>query len=67
MNIWQLKTRDGRKFKVNIENRNQADRVRQVIFNLNKDKEEDYIIEIDTNICNGIYNIRQFENLASFL
>jgi len=65
MQIWELKTQNGRVFKVNIENTNQEKRLRKVIAsNSNKSYEKFISIEV---IQNGIYNIKSFEKLANTL
>ena len=56
MNITELKTKDGRTFRVATENKSQVQRLNTIINN-NKDA----FISIDSNICNGVHSIKQFE------
>lgn len=66
MNIWELETKNGRIFRVAIENKSQLKRIKKVIAD-NKNKEYEIFIRIDTNALNGIHEIKSFENLANSL
>ena len=66
MKIWELKTKNGRVFRVCIENANQEKRLHKVIAdNENKTAYEKFIsIKV---ITVGIHNIADFERLADTL
>ncbi len=62
MQVYELETKNGRIFRVAVENKSQTDRMFRKI-NENKGKHEEFIrIEI---INNGINNIKSFEKLIS--
>lgn len=56
MNITELKTKDGRTFRVTTENKSQVQRLNKII-----SENKNTFISIDSNICNGIHTIKEFE------
>ena len=66
MNIWELETKNGRIFRVAVVNESQVKRMQKVIRD-NKKKGYEVFTRIDTNVCNGIHDIKQFEALAEKL
>jgi len=62
--VYELETKNGRIFRVAVDNKNQIDRLFKKV-NENKGKYEEFIrIEV---ITNGIHNIKDFEKLADSL
>jgi hypothetical protein len=66
MNIFELETKNGRVFRVAIENKSQLNRLRKVIAD-NKNKSYEVFTRIDDNKLNGIHDIKTFERLADSL
>lgn len=65
MKIWELETKNGRVFKVAIENTNQEERLRKVIADNDKKAYEKFVsVKV---ITAGIHNIADFERLANTL
>jgi len=56
--LWEVKTKDGRTFRVFCANRNQIDRFIKLVFG------KDYVI---SEITNGIHSIKQFEQFIKTL
>ncbi len=65
MYIYELETKNGRIFKVGIENNNQLKRLHQVIHE-NKAKKYEVFTRIDI-VVNGIHNIKDFEKSCDAL
>jgi len=65
MKIYELETKNGRVFRVAIENDNQQKRLSKIISENEKKSYEKFIrIEV---VKNGIHNIKEFEALADSL
>lgn len=65
MYIYELETKNGRTFRVAIENKSQKNRLLRKIY---ENKKKSYEIFIRKQIItNGIHNIKQFEELADTL
>ena len=65
MNIWELETKNGRIFRVAIENDSQTKRLIKKIAE-NKNKTYEVFTRVET-VKNGIHNIKDFEGLADSL
>jgi len=65
MDIYELETKNGRIFRVAIENRSQKDRLNKVIAK-NKSKPYEVFTRIEC-VKNGIHNIKDFEAIADSL
>jgi len=66
MQIWELKTKNGRVFRVAIENARQEKRLKKVIADNNNTKTYEKFISQKV-ITVGIHNIADFERLANTL
>ena len=66
MQIWELKTKNGRVFRVAIENASQEKRLKKVIADNNSKKTYEKFISQKV-ITKGIHNIADFEHLANTL
>jgi len=64
--IWELSTKNGRVFKVFIENENQEKRLKKVIANNNVGKKYEKFINVKV-VQSGIHNIKELELLANTL
>ncbi len=65
MFIYELETKNGRTFRISIENKNQLKRLHQVIHD-NKKKGYEKFTRIDV-VLNGVHNIGSFEKLCGEL
>lgn len=65
MKIWELETKNGRIFRVGIQNDNQQKRLQKKI-DENKSKDYEKFIRIEV-IKNGIHDINTFEKLVDSL
>lgn len=65
MQVFKVETKNGRVFKVAIENSSQEKRFLKVI-NDNKGKNYEHFVNVK-RIEHGIHNIKEFEALASTL
>lgn len=65
MKIWELETKNGRKIKVAVENKNQEARLRKKIYE-NKSKESEVFTRVEV-VCWGINSIKEFEVFADSL
>jgi len=66
MNIVELETKNGRVFRVAVDNANQMRRLQKVLRD-NKEKSHEVFTRIDENRFYGIHNIAEFEKIASTL
>lgn len=66
MKIWELETKNGRVFRVAIENANQEKRLHKVIAD-NRSKKNYELFISQKVITKGIHNIADFERLADTL
>lgn len=65
MKVYELKTKNGRAFRVAVNNDNQEKRLLRIVFD-NKNKSYE-IFESVTSVLNGIHDIKTFEKLANEL